>query len=76
MSGSEVARGKSPMKKKPKVSDSSMETPIPAGAKQTTIDSYGRNGKNHGRYHKKKNPRNSVPENENPIEVNLFFKLK
>ena len=74
-SEAEQPRGKSPLKKKQKVSDSSMEIPTPAGAKQTTIDSYGKNGKNHGRYQKKKNPRNSIPENEDPIEVSHKYFL-
>ena len=76
MSESELPRGKSPVKKKQKVSDSSMEIPKPSGAKQqATIDSYGKHGKNHGKYHKKKNPRNSVPENETPIEANILLTL-
>ena len=68
----EIGRGKSPLKKKLKVSDCSMASsiPTPSGAKQTTIDSFGKNGKNHGKYIRR-NPRNDVPENEDPIEVNL-----
>ena len=62
----ELVRGKSPAKKKVKVSDCSM--PSPSGGKQTAVDSFGKNGKNHGKYIRR-NPRNPNPENDEPIEV-------
>ena len=68
----DLERPRSPKSKKAKVQkDSSM--PEADGMKQQTIKSYGKDGANRGKYIRK-NPRNSVPENEEPIEV-LFMEI-
>ena len=64
----ELERARSPKKKKARVlPDESMPSPS-AGKQQQSIRSYGKEGKNRDKYIRK-NPRNSVPENEIPIEV-------
>ena len=63
-----MERGRSPQRKKAKVlADESM----PKAGKtkqQQSIRSYGKNGANRDKYIRK-NPRNEVPENSQPIEV-------
>ena len=63
-----MERGRSPQRKKAKVlADESMPK-AGKGKQQQSIKSYGKNGANRDKYIRK-NPRNSVPENSQPIEV-------
>ena len=63
-----MERGRSPKRKKAKVlSDESMPKAT-KGKQQQSIRSYGKNGSNRDKYIRK-NPRNSIPENSQPIEV-------
>jgi len=67
-----MERGRSPPKKKARVlkPDESMPS-TSKGKQQQSIKSYGRGGSNRDKYIRR-NPRNSVPENAQAIEVIKF----